>query len=150
MLYWSYYPHRLRDSLSPVCVFSKIACFAGSAQTLPDAIPPIGRIHLFSKNDITSEPIMPFWCHFRFILSQSCTTYHFYIVFDFSVLVRWILISYLTFQCLGAQKKYFWTCAVFNNNRAHQQLDEVKHFSLNRAIILWYNYSMSFHFTLYT
>ena len=29
-------------------------------QTLPDATPPIVKIHLFSKTAVTFEPIMPF------------------------------------------------------------------------------------------
>ena len=36
------------------------------AQTLPDATPPIGQIHPFSKMAVTSEPLMGFKCPSRF------------------------------------------------------------------------------------
>ena len=39
--------------------YEKLA-FAGWAQTLPNATPPIGKIHPFSKIAISSEPIMRF------------------------------------------------------------------------------------------
>ena len=32
------------------------------AQTLPDATPPIGKIHPFSKMAVTFEPLMGFGC----------------------------------------------------------------------------------------
>ena len=33
------------------------ACYAGCAQTLPNATPPIGKVHPFSKMANTFEPI---------------------------------------------------------------------------------------------
>ena len=37
------------------------ASFAGCAQTLPDATPPTGKIHPFSKTVLTFEQMIRFW-----------------------------------------------------------------------------------------
>ena len=42
--------------------FSKKAWFAGCAQTLSNATPPIGRIQLLSKITVACELMMQFWC----------------------------------------------------------------------------------------
>ena len=41
------------------------------AQTLPDAAPPVGKIHPFSKIAVTFEPLQRFWCPSRFRVSQK-------------------------------------------------------------------------------
>ena len=43
-----------------------VNCTAG--QTLPDAIQPVGKIHLFSKIAVTFKPIQRFRCPLRYSL----------------------------------------------------------------------------------
>ena len=42
-----------------------------AGQTLPDATPPVGKIHQFSKIAVTFEPIQPFTCTSRFRISKK-------------------------------------------------------------------------------
>ena len=37
-----------------------------AGQTLPDATPPVGKIHPFSKITVTFEPLQRIRCHSRF------------------------------------------------------------------------------------
>ena len=46
-----------------------------AAQTLSDATPPIGNIHLFSKIAITLELVMRFWCPLIFRIVKKCLTW---------------------------------------------------------------------------
>ena len=41
-------------------IMQTIACSAGCAQILPNATPPIGKLHLFQKNYVTFEPMIQF------------------------------------------------------------------------------------------
>ena len=43
----------------------------GEGQTLPDATPPVGKIHPFSKIAVTFEPIQRFRCPSRFRISDK-------------------------------------------------------------------------------
>ena len=42
-----------------------------AAQTLPDATPPVGKIHTFSKIAFTFEPIQRFRCPSRFRIFEK-------------------------------------------------------------------------------
>ena len=41
-------------------MLQKKSCFAGCAQTVPNATQPTGKIHPFSKIAVTFEPVMQF------------------------------------------------------------------------------------------
>ena len=43
-----------------------------AGQTLPDATPPVGKIHPHSKIPVTVEPIKQFRCPSRFRISEKC------------------------------------------------------------------------------
>ena len=47
----------------------KFGAFFVKAQTLPDATPPVGKIHPFIKMAVTFEPIQQLWCPSVFIIS---------------------------------------------------------------------------------
>ena len=42
-----------------------------AGHTLPDATPPVGKIHTFSKITVTFEPIQQFKCPSRFRFSEN-------------------------------------------------------------------------------
>ena len=48
-----------------VCYRNKPAKQAAGAD-LPDATPPIDKIHPFSKIAVTFEPVIQFWCSWGF------------------------------------------------------------------------------------
>ena len=52
-LYILYPCLKQHDSITKTSLLSRL-----QAQTLPDATPPIGKIHPFSKMDVTFEPLM--------------------------------------------------------------------------------------------
>ena len=49
-----------------------------AGQTLPNATPPVGKIHPFIKIAVTFEPIQRFRCPLRFRISGKCQYSLFY------------------------------------------------------------------------